>query len=874
MRWWTELRVRLRALLERRAMERELDEELAFHLERETEKLVDEGRSPREARREARRRFGGVERHREGARDAWGVRWIDDLTRDVTLGLRRMWRAPGTTALTVATLALGLGGTVAAYSVVEGLLLRPLPFDTERGIRVFWSEFDWRGAEFDFVSERVETFSGLAAFGLDAATLKRDDRSVPLVVVPASDELFDVLGARPFLGTTFPLDADRPGAEPVVVLSHGTWLRELGGDPDIVGRRIVLDGTPTTVVGVMPRDFYFPMPDAGAWTPLDLDPARGDYAGNGWLALVGRLRPDAGPVRVDAELDRLTAALGDRFTYPPAWDKTKEAHLTPVREYLVGDVRPVLLLLMAAASLMLVLALANVAALLLARTIDRAGELGVRSALGAGRGRLVRQVVTESVLLAGAGGVVGVTLAVVGFDGLVAALPLRDGFGSTLTLRWPVLGAGVAAALILGGLTSLAPITGVLARGRLSSVRPGARSDGAGDQGRPWLQGALVAAEVVVAVLLVTGASLFVRSAERLYAIDTGFRVDGVGSVEMVVGEDVAEADLRGLFTAAVRRVEALPGVSAAGLIPRLPIRDGGMQGPVSVGDRPDLDGPSRPGAYFRPVTPETFDVLGIDLVQGRAFERADGADAGPVAIVSERFAREVWPDGRALGKRVRSPFGSDWFTVVGVAEDVAIAGARAPVPRVLYVPEAQSPARWRASTLVFRAATDPSELLGAVRSTVDGSDQRLAVARPTTMAAVLEDSFADVLRLRFFFGLLAVLAVAVGATGVYGVVSYAVSRRRPEFGIRMALGAGRERVVGGVLRRQLRPVAAGVVVGLAGAFLAAGAVSGLVYEVRPTDPLSLLAAGGTLFAVGVVAALVPALRATRVDPARTLRAE
>lgn len=874
MRWWTELRVRLRALVGRRAMERELDEELAFHLERETAKLVDEGWSPPEARREARRRFGGVERHREGARDAWGLRWFDDLSRDVTVGLRRMWRAPGSTALTVATLALGLGGTVAAYSVVEGLLLRPLPFDAEEEVRVFWSEFNWRGVEFDFVSERAEAFSGVAAFGLDAATLRRDDRSVPLVVVPASDELFEVLGARPLLGTTFPRDADRPGAEPVVVLSHSVWVEQLGGDPEVVGRRIVLDGTPTTVVGVMPRGFYFPMPDAGAWTPLDLDPARGDYQGNGWLTLVGRLRPDAGEVRVDAELDRLTAALGGRFTYPPAWDKTKEAHLTPVRESLVGEVRPVLLLLMAAASLMLALALANVAALLLARTIDRAGELGVRSALGAARGRLVRQVVTESVLLAGTGGVVGVALAVVGFDALVAALPLRDGFGSTLSLRWPVLGTGLAAAVVLGGLTALAPIMGVLARGRLSSLRPGARSDGVGDRRRPGLQGALVAAEVVVAVLLVTGASLFVRSAERLYDIDTGLRVEGVGAVGMVVGEDVAEADLRGVFTGAVERVEALPGVSAAGLIPRLPIRDGGMQGPVGIGGRPDLDGPSRPGAYFRPVTPGTFEVLGIDVVRGRGFRPADGPDAPPVAIVSARFAREVWPGGSALGEQVRSSFGSDWLTVVGVAEDVAISGVRGSVPRVLYVPEAQSPARWRASTLVFRAATDPSELLGAVRSTVDGSDSRLAVARPTTLEAVLEDSFADVLRLRFFFGLLAILAVAVGATGVYGVVSYAVSRRRPEFGIRMALGAGRERVVGGVLWRQLRPVAAGVVVGLAAALLAAGAVSGLVYEVRPTDPVSLLAGGGTLFAVGVLAALLPALRATRVDPARTLRAE
>lgn len=869
----SELTTRLSALFRRRRMEDELDEELAYHLEREAEKLAAEGLSPDDARREAVRRFGGVQRHREDARGAWGTSWLDDLWRDVRVGARGLRRARGFTAAAVLTLALGIGGALTLYGAVYALLVRPLPFPAGDRIEVFWFDYSWRGAEFDFVKDGVRAFDGLAAYSNEMFALRRGTNRIPVPTTVASAELFDVLQARPLLGRTFRAGEDRPGAEPVVVLSHALWRQEFGGDEAVLGSTIDLDGTPTTVIGVMGPEFWFPDPDQRAWRPLVLDPADPAYAGNGWLVVIGRTARDATPGEVRADVQSIAHRLGERFSYSREWDKSRDAYSVPLRTYLFGDVRPVLRLLQAATALLLVMALVNVAALLLSRMVDRLHEMRLRTALGAGRGRLVRQVVTESVLLATIAGGLGSALAVAGFGALASRLPLGGGFGSSLRLEPWLVAAALAGALVLGALVALAPLQRLL-RDRAASLRPGARAEAGGDARRTHrLQSTLVAVQIVVAVVMVAGATLFARSVVNLYRVDIGLDPEGVGA--LTVGVDpTTPGGPRAWVSRLLEEVGAVPGVEHAAFGVRLPLRDGGIQGSTAVRDRPELTGESALNAYFRPVTPGYVATMGMRVLEGRDITPADRAGSEPVALVNSRFAREVWPGESALGKAVIPTFGDDWARVVGVVADVPLEGVRAPAPRIVYAPYDQWEGAWPGGVLTYRTTGDPADLLPAVRAAAERTDPTAFVLLPTTLRGALDGSVADALRLRFFLGALALLALVVGAVGVYGVVSYEVSRRTREFGIRMALGADRGRVVREVVRREAPQIVAGVTGGVGFALIAARAAAGLVYGVSPVDPVSLAVAAVTLLAVGALAALTPALRAGSVDPARVLRWE
>ncbi len=872
MRWITNVWFRLRALVGRGGLERGMDEEVAFHLDMEARKLEAAGHSPGEARRLARVRFGGVDRFRERTRESWGVTALHDLGADVRFAWRQLRKHPGFSLLAALTLALGIGGTVAIFSVVDGLLLRPLPVRDEAGLDVFWMAYDWRGVEYDYVKDRTRAFESLAAYSNDAVTLRTEAGSSLLMSTVASANVFDVLGAKPLLGRTFRPGEDRPGAEPVIVLSYGTWQTEFGGDRDVVGRRIDVNGTPTTVVGVMPRGFYFPTPDMQVWTPLDLDPADATYQGNGWLVLVGRRAPGVSDAQVDGDLDRIATALGERFDYPDAWDKTKTPHVTPLRDYLLGDVRPPLLLLLGAVGLVLLMACANVAALILTRTADRQGEMSVRAAIGAGRARLARQVLTESVLLGLLAGAAGTGLAVALFDVLVASLPLGSGLAGTLALDWRALVSALVLSVATGALISLAPMRNLLA-GDLSGSALGARSQGGGTGRSGRMQNALVVAEVLLAMVLVTGAGLLVRSVDHLRAIDPGLDARGVLAVDLLIGDQAADAARRRQFLdAMVERARALPGVTHAGLINRVPIRDGGYQGPVSIPDRPDLAAARRPNAYYRSVTPETFDALGAHVVRGRRILPTDDADAPPVAVVNETFARRMWGDADPIGRAIGSE-GTD-IRVVGVVRDIAVEDLVGAVPMAAYYPWAQTQQSTNNGVLLLRTTGDAAALAPAVRALVAEIEPAAAVGRVETMSSVVDGAMSQTLRLRFFLGLFSALGLLMGTVGIYGVVSYAVQRRSAEFGIRMALGARPGLLLREVVRHGMVPVGLGVVGGAAVSLLASGLVSGFLYEVAPTDPVALVAAAAVLGAVGVLAALVPAWRASLTDPATALRAE
>ncbi len=875
MRWLMSVWFRLKALVRRDELQHELDEEMAFHVEREARKYEAQGHEPVEARRMALVGFGGVERFRERTREAWGVTALYDLGSDVRFAWRQLGRNPAFSVLASTTLALGIGGTVAIASVVHGIVLRGLPVEDESELAVFWMDYNWRGVEFDFVRERVRAFESLAAYSNDGVTLRTEQGSTLLPSTVASAELFDVLGAHPLLGRTFRPGEDRPGAEPVVVLSYASWQAEFGGDPDIVGRCVDLDGRLTTVVGVMGRGFYFPAPDMRVWLPLNLDPEDRAYQGNGWLVLLGRIAPGAGAEQVRADLTALSAELGERFEYPDAWDKTRSPGVTPLKEYLLGDARPSLLLLMGAVGLVLLLACANVAALILTRTSDRAGEMSVRTALGADGSRLARQVITESVLLGVISGLAGTVLALAFFDGLVASLPLRDGFAETLSMDWSALVAALASAVGTGAIISLAPLRSVLA-GDLSGAALRGRRQAGSAAGPERTQRALVVVEVSLAVVLVTGAGLLVRSVDGLRRLDHGVDPEGVLALDVLMGERALDAGQRDRFLHdLVVRASALPGVTSAGLVNRLPIRDGGWQGTVSVADRPDLSGERSPNAFYRTVTPGAFAALGAELVRGRGILPTDDAAAPPVAVVNETFARRFWGDEDPIGRTLtRNGFTSRGVEIVGVVRDIAVDRLVGDVPMAAYYPWAQTMQGSAFGTLVVRTALDPGDLVAPLRALVRELEPAAAIGRVEAMTAVVDGAMAETLRLRFFLGLFSAMGLLMGAIGVYGVVSYGVRRRTPEFGVRMALGARPGRLVREIVGAGMMPVLIGLAAGAGAALVASRGLERFLYGVTSSDPVALLAAPAILAAVGALAAFLPAWRAGATDPASALRSE
>ncbi len=874
MRWLTNLWYRVRAVMDRGRMERDLDEEFAFHLEMEARKYEAQGLSATEARRLAHVKFGGVERQKEHARDSWGVGPFRDLGGDLRYAGRQLRKNPAFATLAALTLALGIGGTVALGTVAHGLLVRPLPVVDEGRLVTFWSEYNWRGVEFDFVKETARAYEGIAAWSNQAYTLRADGASSWVLATVASAELFDVLGARPFLGRTFEQGEDRPGADPVVVLSHGLWRQEFGADPAIVGQRVFLDGEPTTVIGVMPEHFYFPTPEMRAWTPLDLDPDDRGYRNNGWLVLTGRVAPGVTQAQLQDDVASLGRALSERFTYPEAWDKSRNPFVVPLREYLLGDVRPALLLLLGAVGLLLFMACANVAALLLSRASDRTAEMAVRAALGAGRTRLARQVLTESVVLGLVGGVLGLVLAGALFDVLVTSLPLGAGFAETLSLSWNTLAGALGLSVVAGGAISLAPIRSLL-MGQLAGLGSGERRQAGTSASVGRTQGVLVVAEVLLAVVLVTGAALLVRSVDRLRSVDPGLDPSGVLAVDLYIGAQETSPEQRmAFFEQVLRRTEALPGVRSAGLVNRLPIRDGGFQGSIEIADRPDLEGPSRPNSAYRVVTPETFLALDVEVIEGRGIEASDRDGAIPVAVVNETFARTMWPGESAVGKSIGATMAGGMFEVVGVIRNVAVHDLVSEAPMAAYYAWDQVAAGVDSGILVLDTELDPTSLAPAVRRAVAEADSRGVVGAVETMEQVVDAGMSENLRLRFFLGLFSVLGLVLGSVGIYGVVSYAVDRRKAEFGIRMALGARPGSLVRDVVKVGMIPVVTGIVAGVAVSLGVSRLLASFLFNVPHTDPASFVAAAGILLSAGVLAALVPAVRASRTDPATALRAE
>jgi putative ABC transport system permease protein len=872
-RWVTDLVFRAKALLNRRSADRELNEELEFHRSMDIASLRERGLSGSEAEWEAGRHFGRIGIEAERAREGWGTSLLEELLADMRHGLRQLRRRPGFSAIVLLTLGLGIGASVGLVSVVDSLIVRRLPYGNANRVHAFWMDYDWTGEEYDFLRPRLGVFDDLAAFSTDAAPYAPSAAASGTTVLPfvvGSPSLFSVLGVHPMLGRAFDANDDRPGAPPVIVISYALWRQDFGGAPGVVGRQVLVDGEPVMVIGVMPKGFFFPTPELLAWRPLRLGPADRMYR-VGYLTLIASAKPSATPALVDGEIQRLARLLGARFTYPDAWNKTKNARAIPMHTYLLGNVREPLLLLLGAVALVFFIACANAAALILARTTDRTGEMAVRMALGAGAWRLARQICAESLVLAICAAIVGSALAGAGFQLMVTRLPLQGGFGGTLAIGWTTFVAAFVMALVIALLVSVAPVRHLMVGGKELGVNR-ARSDEGLRHGVRRVRDAIVAAQVALAVLLVVGATLLIRSVERIRSVDPGFDARGVTTYNLVTPSGMSAASKRQFFRDALARIGALPGVTRAGMTNRLPLRDLGYQLTVSVEGRPDLEGAKRPNTLYRTATPGFLDAMGMRLVAGRRVDSTD--DSGlPVALVNESFARRMWPGQSAIGKHITDRWGATPVTraVIGVVRETRLTSMTDDSPFAMWVPLEQAPPA-QGGVLVVRSAAPAATVMPLIRRTINELNSQVAMSRVQTMDEVESTALAAPLRLRFFFSAFAALALTLGAIGVYGSVSYAVARRRAEFAVRVALGASPRVILREVLAAGLKPVVFGVVAGSLAALGASRLASGLFYGIAPTDVVSFSVAALALLTASIGAAAVPATRAGRANPVEALR--
>lgn len=812
---------------------------------------------------------------------------MDALIQDLRYAVRQLRRRPGFALVAVLTLALGIGATTAIFSAAHAVLFRPLPFpDPDRLVLVWesnpgegWSDrnpvtggnfMDWR--------DQATSFEAMAAFSWHYGVGIADEGAEPVRVLArrGSPDIFRVLGVSPLHGRV-PSEAEIGAGASGVLLGHGLWRRRYGADPAVVGDRILVHEHPVTVLGVLPPALDVPALDADLWFPLAFDEEdRGSRRSHQWQVLA-RLRPGASVGQAEAEMATIADRIRERH---PEFMEGFGTRVVPFRQDIVREVRPLLLVLLGVVGTVLLIACANLANLLLARAVARRGELAVRGAIGAGRGRLMRQLLTESGLLALLGGAAGIALAIPGMAALLSLAPADIPLLDRARLDGTVL--GVAAALSV--LSTL--LFGALPALRAGGTEPDAALRGARgtpDKSHGALRRRFLQAQVALCVVLLVGAGLLFRSFLELQAVEHGFRAEGL----LAVSIDLPHSRYDGtrehvaFYKALLERVQGLPGVISATGTPEPPVVGFNNTFSFVIRGRP------RPGARpredpveVRAATPGYFRTLGIPLLRGRALEDSDRADAPLVAVVNESLARALWPAGDAVGARISfdDELPEDeraWIEIVGVAADTRHHGLDRPAQPALYIPHAQKRWGWMSwMTLLVRTKGEPLALAPAVRAAVWELDDRLPIHRLATMRELYAESQA---RRRFAAQLLALfagLALLLGAVGVYGVVSYGVVQRRREFGIRLALGAEVRRIATSVVGEGLRVALIGIGAGVVAALLFTRLLAALLFDVSPHDPLTFAAVAALLVVVAAAASWIPARRAMRLDPMAVLREE
>ena len=876
-----------------RSIPAEIDDELRFHIETRVDALVAQGMSTEDARRQACGEFGDLNEARDELTSIDRVsytrraraEWWRDVAQDARVAIRSYLRRPGFTVVVLLTMGLGIGANSAIFSVAEAVLLRGLPYrDAEQLVHLWETKnndpADLSEASYpDFVDWRglTDVFSFVEGYNETNVTVVSASGATRAPGVRVTAGFFTMLGVQPALGRSFAQGEDGPDGSPLVVVSHEYWERQLGSDSGVVGRAIRIDDAPHTLIGVLPRGFHFAaVGDAQLWFPLDGSVQRRQERFNHWVNVVARTRPG-----VTLEESRAsTAALMQRLeTAYPETNQGRGIAMVPLRDAIVGPVRPMLLVLFGAVVIVLLIACANVASLVLARSVERAGEIAVRTALGASRARLVRQLVTENLLLALAGGLLGIWIASQALATLLAlASPtlfdrmpaLRD-----VSINASVLGYSLALATIAGigfGLIPALAVTSASASLLLRGARSGA------SRGRQRLRDALVTLEIACTLVLVVGATLMTRSLRELLHVDPGFVADPVASGRIALAgpryrDDVAQ---QRYFEDVIARVRVAPGVDAVGAVSQAPLQGGGTN-TFRVEGQAEPPASSRPEATMRGVAGDYFAAMGIALTAGRAFTGDDDGQSPRVIIVSSSLARGLLPRGRAVGSRLRFyAFPESAWTVIGVAADVKTASLDAPAPLTIYYAHLQGAENRMTVVAKARPGGDASSLVGAIREAAAAVDPTMPVYASGTMREQIGSSPAVSAR-RYplvLIGAFAMAALTLAIIGVYGVIAYSVAQRMRELAIRTALGAQASDVLRLVVGRGVALAAAGVALGIPAALLATRALRSLLYGVSPSDASTYMSVAALLTVVAILASYLPARRATRVDPALALRAE
>ncbi len=805
---------------------------------------------------------------------------MDSLRQDLHYALRRLLKNPGFTAVAVMTLALGIGANSAIFSVINAVLLRPLPYpDSDRLVGMYHvSEGDravMSPANFLDLRKQTRTLEDAAAVDPTEVTITGAGNPVRIRASEVSASFFDVLRARPLLGRTFAADENEPGKDKVVVLAYGLWQQRFGGRADVVGSTVAIDRVPRTIVGVMPRGFAYPA-EHELWLPIEYTEQTRNARGAWYLRVIARLRPGVSSDQSASEI----AALGEALQKAYPRHNTNVGFTTfPLHEALVGDLRPALLVLLGAVGFVLLIACANVANLLLARAVGRETELAVRTAMGAGRARLVRQLLTESVVLGLAGGLAGLLIAAWGADVLVAlqpeGVPRLNEIAIDRTVASFTVGMSLLTSLFFGAIPAVQMTRGSLA----ASLKDGARSVLAA-RGSARTRATLVVAEMALAMMLLAGAGLLIKSFSRLQAVDPGFRSEHALSFELSLPNTIYRdpPQIISFYDRMVERMRALPGVTAAGGVMGLPLSGLSFNISFKVAGRPEPPPGQVPDLEVRVATPAYFGTLGIPLTRGRLFTEADHAQGTKVAILSEAAVRRHFPNEDPIGKRIELGWGRGPGTpraggeVIGVVGDVREYRLDEAYPAEIYLPMKQWPVG--RMTMVMRTAVPPLSLADDVTQAVNEIDPNLPVSEIRTVDDVVAESIAQP---RFYMLLLAAfasVALVLAAVGIFGVMSYTVSQRTREIGIRMALGAAEGKVVSMVVRQAMRLALVGLTLGVVAALALSQTMATLLFDLSPTNPLTFATVATILAVVAFLASWLPARRAASVDPMVALRAE
>jgi len=869
---------RWRALTHKDELELELDEEMQFHLERDIEQNVRSGMTPEDARYAALKSFDRVDQSKEECRDARGVGFIENIVRDVSYSLRVLLKNYAFTIVVILTLALGIGANTAIFSFANGILLRPLPYPRsdrlavidetalKRGIDSMSVSFpnflDWR--EQNHVFEDIATYYGTSRFSLSGAGEPVEIRGTYI-----SQGLFEVLRVSPQLGRTFTANEDRPDEDAVVILGHDLWQRNFGGDPQIIGRKIMISNRPRTVVGVMPRGFKFPEVSE-LWAPLALTTKTFTRTDHG-LNCIARLKDGVGFTEAQTEMTNIAARIEQQN---PVTNESLGVKVTSLRDNLTGDYRQALLILLGVVGCVLLVACVNVANLMLARATARQKEFALRAALGAGRWRIMRQLLVESLLLAIVGGALGFTLSLWALKLLLHAIPIKLPFWMNFGLDFRVLGFTAAITLLTGLIFGGIPALQTSRVDLNDALKEGGRGTGGV---RTRTRSLLVVTEIAMSLVLLVGAGLMIQSLLRLQHVNIGLDARNVLTATVIVPRTKYKEDEQRatFYKQLIERVRSLPGVQAASATATLPLSGSNWGRSLTVEGYPVLPVGQAPMIQHTVVTPGYFRTMGIALLAGRDFTDADKKDAPDVTIIDERLAREYWPNDSPIGKRVRFGPPEDnepWHTVIGVVASVRHQRMQEETRKSVYLPHAKIPVN--GLSLVARTSSNPKDFIAAIRREVAQLDPDLPVSEVATMEEVVAESIWQPRLYATLFAVFASGALILALIGIYGVMAFLVQTRTHEIGVRMALGASARDVFKLIVGRGMKLTAVGVVVGIGGAIALTRLMHSLLFNTSATDPITFILISVLLSLAAFLACYIPARRAAKVDPLVALRYE